>query len=101
MPAHACYLERDLALMHLLVTGLAKGEQVGERILTALPPIDEVMGLQAALLLATVLAAVAIPQQTGDAQVLIQPRRVLVLAPAQRWIVEASNIHLNILYDSR
>src|SRR5215831_5265710 len=38
MPTHPCYLERDLAIMHLLVTGLAKCQQVSERILAAVLP---------------------------------------------------------------
>ena len=78
----------------------AEGEQVRQRILAALLFESDVMGLETSVLLATLLTGVAVAQQAGDAQVLIEPRRVLVLGAAQRRIVEASDIHLDIFYDN-
>ncbi len=57
------------------------------------------MRFQAAVAFATVLAGVAIPHEAGDAQVLIEPRRVLVLTSLESWVAQTRNIHLNVFYD--
>ena len=81
------------------MTSLAEGEQISQRILAPLLLEHDVMGFEPNVLLATLLTGVAVAHQTGDAQVLIEPRRILVLGAAQRRLVEASDIHLDIFND--
>src|SRR6266700_1496743 len=59
------------------------------------------MGLQPHVPFATLLAGVAVAHQTGDAQVLIQPRWVLVAYTAQGRIIETGDINLYIFYHHR
>jgi hypothetical protein len=61
--------------------------------------IVKMMGLQTNLFLAAGLALVPIAHQAGDAQILIEPRWILILTPLQLRVVEPSNIHLHILDD--
>ncbi len=57
------------------------------------------MGLQTHPPFAALLTGVAIPHQAGHAQIFVQPRRVLILAPLEFRVIEARDIHLHVLYD--
>src|SRR5258708_19301847 len=96
MSTHPCHLKPAPALVDLVMTGRTEGEQVGQRIFASLLTVHDVVRLQTLSLLAAVLAAVAIPQQTGDAQVLVEPRWVLILAALEAGGIQASDIHLHI-----
>ncbi len=96
---HSCHLERGPALVDLVMASFTQRQDVGECILASMLTIDQVMGLQAALPFATLLALIAVPHQAGDTQVLIQSRGILVARATQSGIIQARNVYLDIFYD--
>ncbi len=57
------------------------------------------MRLQAHVVFPALLTGIAIAHQTSQAQVLIQSRRVLILAPCEIGIIQPRDIHLDIFDD--
>jgi len=101
MTTYPCYLERDFALVQLMMAMLTERQQIGQRVFAASSTEDEMMGFQSALTLAAGLAAIPIAHEAGHAQVLIQPRWILVLTSLEFGVVQTGNIHLDVLDDKR
>src|SRR5450759_3840076 len=98
MSAYPGHLQGDFPLVELVMTGLAEGQQVGQRILPTMLPIHNMMSFQATVQLPTLLALIAISHQAGDAQIFVQARRILVLTAFQVRVVETGKVYLNVFY---
>ncbi len=85
--------------MDLLVASLTQRQQIGQRIFSAVFSIHQMVRLQANVVFPAVLTGIAVAHQTGEAQVLIQPCRVLILAPFELRIIQPRDIHLDIFDD--
>lgn len=96
--AYPGHLQGDFPLMELVMTWLAQGQQVGQRILATMLPIHHMMSFQATVQLPALLALIAVSHQAGDAQIFIQARRILVLTAFQVRVVETGNVYLNVFY---
>ena len=79
------------------MTSFTQGQEVRESIFPAVFSVDEMMSLQTNPTFAALLTGVPIAHQAGQAQIFVQPRRVLVLAPLEFRVIEACDIHLHIL----
>src|SRR5260221_3362995 len=97
VPTDTSHLKPDSALMDLVVTALAQAQQVRQGIFSALLPKNNVVGLQSAGSFAALLAGVAISPPAGDAQIFIEPGRVLVAGPGQGRIGQPGNVYLAML----
>jgi len=91
MTTYSRYLERDFALVQLVMAPLTKRQQIGQSVFAAISTEDEMMGFQFSGTLTAVLTLITITHQTGHAQILIQSRRILVLTSlefgvVQRWM---------------
>lgn len=80
LPAHTGHAQDDRTGVNLLVTGLAKRQEIGERVLAPTLPVDDMMGFQTAVAFAAVLTNIAVAHQASDPQVFIQAGWVLILA---------------------
>lgn len=94
--AYPSRLQGDFPLMELVMTCLAEGQQVGQRILSTMLPIHNMMSFQATVQLPALLALIAISHKAGDAQIFVQARRILVLTAFQVRVVETGNVYLNV-----
>jgi hypothetical protein len=101
MTTYTCYPERDFALVQLVMAPLTERQEIGQSVFAAMSTEDEMMGFQFSATLTAVLTPIPIAHQTGHAQILIQPCRILVLTSLEVWVVQTSNIHLDVLDDKR
>ncbi len=101
MPTDSYGLEGELPLVEFVMACFAQGQQIRERIFSAVLPEENVMGFQSTPFLAALLALVPVAHQTGQAHILIQSSRILILTSLQIRIVETRDVHLHILYDDR
>src|SRR5258708_26530154 len=84
--------------MQLLMACFTQRQHIRQRILPTVFAEDYMMRFKTSVFLPTLLARVVVAHQTGETQIFIEPRGVLIARSAQGGVIEASDIYLYIFY---